>query len=129
LFFARFFSVFSQNTGNNHFPVSIVYGSKFLGSNLNNQLNSTGHFKVNGPVSMAGICITGYQIYGLGNTLIHEADLYYAQVLPADLQLSDTVSAGVSGFQFGASLLGYDHISKKNRRNRVGFSIGLTPAG
>lgn len=119
------FSLFSQNTENHHFPVTVLYGSKFMSQKFNSQFNSTGHFKFNGPVGMAGICLTGWHYNGLGNSLSHELDLYYAQVLPADISLNDTISGKTSGFQVGTTLYGYNLVSNKNKKNRVNFSLGF----
>jgi len=104
------------------FPISPCYGTKFLkNSYFNDQLTSPGNYSFNKPLSYVGIVLVEHAYYGPWTH--YAANIYYSQVLPSVITINDSVKSNLTGFQFGASILGFDLI--RSNSLRLGISIGF----
>jgi hypothetical protein len=105
----------------------VIYVQKFLSkSTLNGALNSQSNFSIAKPLSFIGIGTTGRYVLTRGNYQ-YTGHIYYTQVIPQKLQLNDSTSAIINGFNFAASVWGFDVIPKKQNIDLIisaGFNTG-----
>lgn len=109
------------------FPVSVLYGTKLLQNQyFNGQLNSYNNFKINNSISFIGLCLS-MRLTNATRGHAYEPHIYYSQVLPAKININDSIKANLKGFQCGAGLLGFDLLRKQKNFSlsiMLGFNTG-----
>ncbi len=107
-------------------PVSPFYGSKLLlHAPFNKQVNSIKSFTFNRAISYAGVCLSYPASMNAWSD--NEPYIYYAQVLPQQIAVNDSVHAGLSGFQVGVGYYGLNVIPFRRRFQlyiMLGFNTG-----
>jgi hypothetical protein len=103
----------SDKTHTLHSTVEIICGNKLLShKTFDGKLNDLESFKLGVPVSYVGFGITGFFVVSRGN-FDHPGSMYYTQVLPQTLRISDSIATNITGFNFGFTIHGFDVFVKK----------------
>ncbi len=89
--------------------IDILYGQKFLShKTFNGELNTIDHLKFGGNLSYIGIGMSAELIVQRGTYFNHFGNLYYTQIIPQKIMVNDTITAHITGFNFGFTLYGVD---------------------
>lgn len=107
------------------FPFSPAYGTKLLkDSYFNDQLNSSGNYSFNRPLSYVGIICSEHIAVNMRGHYF--ANFYYSQVLPSTITINDTLNSNLTGCQIGIGLFGFDPVRRERVRLpiTIGFNTG-----
>ncbi len=116
-------NVYSQVKGMTRLNTfDIGYGQKFLHQDFYNQLGTFGNAQIFQPLTYIGI--GGYSGFSRNKKSIYSGHIFYQQVIPQSVMISDSISGKITGFNLGFTLIGRDLFSKSERFDMlVGFGI------
>jgi len=96
----------STSTESDLVSVDLMYGQCLVKTNWNNQLNTTSQYSFTHPIQTLGIGISvGYMRNQRHDYAIQFS---YAQVVPQQITLFDTLSSNINGFILSVNLFGRD---------------------
>lgn len=103
----------------------IGFGQKFLHQDFYNQLNTFDNGRAFKPLSYIGF--GGYSAFARNKKSFYSGHIFYQQVIPQSVMIADSISGKITGFDFGATLIGRDLLGKSERFDILvgfGFSTG-----
>lgn len=117
---------FGQMDTTTHWSQSFdfIYGQKYLShKTFDGALNYLDKINFGKPLTYVGIGTTAYVIVtrGLFN---HPSNIYYTQVVPQDVKLNDSITAKITGFNFGFTIHGFDAFPHKRNFDLL-FNMGV----
>jgi len=110
----------------------ILYGAKLFNNNFYNQFNTINNYSYNSPVQMIGIGYSGGFAFTRSSWLDFDGHLSYAQIVPHQLTINDSIKCNINGFVFSASLFGWDFFPKSKYFHLLfsgGFNTGRLRLG
>lgn len=129
LFVLIFGLIFSVNlyaqSSNGFYSTDIIYGNTLLEKNFNNQLNTLQNHQFFKPLQTIGISsVASYKFNRIKNS---DGNIFYSQIIPQDIDLTDGMNGKINGFIFGFHAFGKNLLPKAKHFNvliSLGFNTG-----
>jgi hypothetical protein len=87
--------------------LELGYGNKFLKVPMfNGQLNDLSNLRLGTPISYISISTTGYIVINRQGEF--PGQWHYSHIIPQKIMVNDSISAKITGFNFGVHLWGFD---------------------
>lgn len=101
-----------------------IYGQKYLShKTFDGALNNLDKLNFGKPLTYVGIGTTLYLTVTRG-VFNHPSNIYYAQVVPQDVKLNDSITAKITGFNLGFTIHGFDAFPHKRNLDLI-FNMGI----
>lgn len=102
--------------------VDLIYGTFFCNQNFNNQINTLNQFELFKPIQTIGLSLTAtYVRGGKHNFGIH---LSYVQIIPQKINITDSLTGTINGFNFSYNIVGID-ITPKSKFSSIVIGCGF----
>jgi hypothetical protein len=105
----------------------IIFGPRLFKSNFYNQVNTLDKYSFNSPLHLIGIGYSGRFTFERSTWLNFAGHTSYAQIIPSQLIINDTIKCNINGFIFSVCVLGWDFFPKSKNFHLLfsgGFNTG-----
>ncbi|MCR9171397.1 MAG: hypothetical protein NXI10_02825 [bacterium] len=115
-------ALIGQNPNPNQTSIDFIFCSHIYNNDFISEFNTFNNYEALRPVNSVGLSVSSYY---LANKKFQAGFHYsYAQILPHDINLNDTLTGRINGFNFSLSLASIN-VTPKSKHTNIAFGIGF----